>query len=244
MSHVKRRALSACVFDLGNTLVNDTRITKAAVAEMGNWLYSKAWIESPEIFVNTYLRFNYSSNRPFYSHTLGELEFFEQTFRALSVEAISPRKALEKYKEIVIGKFHADPDMVEAFNLLRENGIRLALLSNEPTARVDAYIEQTDLSHFFDTIIVSEAICLEKPDPLIFQEVLNRLDTTGENTAMFGDNDIADGACTQLGIFFVLVTAYRNKDWIWEDGSGFKPGYVMKKISRKEIQMFLDSIKA
>lgn len=242
MSIVKKKVISACVFDLGNTLVNDTRLTEAAVAEMGNWLYSKAYIESPVVFVNTYLGFNYSTNRPFYSHTLGELEFFEKTFTALSVESISPRRALEKYKETVIAKFHPDPDVVEALQYLRDNGIRLALLSNERLARVEAYMEKTDLSHCFDTIIVSEAVGMEKPDPRIFQEVLYRLDATGEETVMFGDNDVADGACTQLGIFFVLVTAYRNEDWIWENGSGIKPGYIMKNISQKEIQFFLDFV--
>jgi putative hydrolase of the HAD superfamily len=243
MSIVKKRVISACAFDLGNTLVNDTRLTEIAVAEMGNWLYAEALIKSPKAFVNTYLRFNYNTNRPFYSHTFGELEFFEKTFTVLSIESISPRRALEKYKETVIAKFHPDQDVVEALQCLRENGIRLALLSNERLARVDAYMEKTGLSHFFDTIIVSEAVGMEKPDPRIFQEVLSRLDATGEETVMFGDNDVADGACTQLGIFFVLVTAYRNKDWIWENGNGIKPGYIMKKISQTEIQLFLDCVK-
>jgi HAD superfamily hydrolase (TIGR01549 family) len=243
MLHTEKRPIKACVFDLGNTLVNDTQLTKAASAEMGNWLCANGWIKSPEVFATAYQRFNYSTNRPFISHTFGEPDFFEQTFKTLSVDAVSPRDALEKYREILIEKVHPDADVVEAFRVLKENCIRLALLSNERVKRVDAYMEKTDLSHFFDTIIVSEEIGVEKPDPRIFREVLNRLEVEGEETIMFGDNEVADGACSRLGIFFVLVTAFKNKDWIWEEGSPFKPDYVMEKISRKEMQKFLDAVR-
>jgi len=244
MPAAKKRPITACVFDLGNTLVNDTHLTVAASTEMGNWLCANAGVESPEVFATTYRRFNYRTNRPFISHTFGEPEFFEQTFKALAVDAVSPRDALEKYREILIGKFHPDPDVVEALQILKENGIRLALLSNERVKRVDAYMEKTDLARFFDTIIVSEKIGVEKPDPRIFREVLNRLEVRGEETIMFGDNEVADGACSRLGIFFVLVTAFKNKAWIWEEGSPFTPDYVMKKISRREIQTFLDAVRA
>ena len=243
MSAAKKRRINACVFDLGNTLVNDTRLTKAATAEMGDWLCANAWVESPEVFATTYQGINYRTNRPFISHTFGEPEFFEQTFKALSVDAVSPRDALKKYREILIQNFHPDKDVVEAFRVLKENGIRLALLSNERVGRVDAYMKKTDLSRFFDTIIVSEAIGVEKPDPRIFREALNRLEVKAEETIMFGDNEVADGACSRLGILFVLVTAYKNKDWIWEKGSPFKPDYVMGKISRNEMQAFLDAVR-
>jgi putative hydrolase of the HAD superfamily len=244
MPATKKRPLKACVFDLGNTLVNDTQLTVTASFEMGNWLCANAGVESPEAFATTYRRFNYRTNRPFISHTFGEPEFFEQTFKALAVDAIAPRDALEKYREILIGKFLPDADVVEAFEVLKENGIRLALLSNERVKRVDAYMEKTDLARFFDTIIVSEEIGVEKPDPRIFREVLNRLEVKGEETIMFGDNEVADGACLRLGIFFVLVTAFKNKDWIWEQGSPFKPDYVMEKISRQQMQTFLDAVRA
>ena len=59
---------------------------------------------------------------------------------------------------------------------------------------------------------------------------------------MFGDNDISDGAGKELGIFFVLVTTYRNKGWVWEKGANYKPDYMMQRISRKSIKVLLDKI--
>jgi FMN phosphatase YigB (HAD superfamily) len=82
---------------------------------------------------------------------------------------------------------------------------------------------------------------IEKPDLRIFQEALNRLNLKGEEMVMFGDNEIADGASKKLGIFFVLVTGYMNKGWIWEKGNSYPPDYVMEKITKKNMEMFLNT---
>lgn len=242
MSDIEKRPVKACVFDLGNTLVNDTRLANATATEMGEWLSVNAGGPSVKLFVSTFQRINYGTNKPFISHTFGELEFFERTFRELSIDTISARTALAKYRQLLVDKFHPDSQVVDAFRFLKKKNIRIALLSNERIARVDAYLEKTDLAQFFDTIIVSEAIGAEKPDLRIFQEALNRLNIESDEMIMFGDNEIADGACVQLGIFFVLVTAYKNKNWVWEKGNPFKPDYVMDKINREHMRAFLDRV--
>jgi len=234
--------LKACAFDLGNTLINDTQLSRDAIVDMGDWLLRNAFIQSKEAFTTTYEKINHSTKKPFISHTFGEIDFFEKTFKELALRGLSAEAALEKYRAILLEKIQPDPDIVNAFHLLRQKNIRIALLSNERACRVDAYMEKTDLSRFFDTIIVSERIGVEKPDPRMFQEVLSRLNITGKEMVMFGDNEIADGACKRLGIFFVLVTAYKNKGWIWEEGSPYPPDHVMKKITPKEMEAFLDTL--
>lgn len=236
------RQPKACAFDLGNTLINDTQLSKDAIVDMGDWLLRKAFIQSKDAFTTTYEKINHGTKKPFISHTFGEIDFFEKTFKELAVRGLSAEAALEKYRAILLEKIQPDPDIVNAFHLLRQKGIRIALLSNERACRVDAYMEKTDLARFFDTIIVSERIGFEKPDPRMFQEALSRLSLTGKEMVMFGDNEIADGACKQLGIFFVLVTAYKNKGWIWEEGSPYPPDHVMKKITPKEMEAFLDTL--
>jgi len=233
------RQIKVFAFDLGNTLINDTQLAKEATVDMGDWLFRKSYIQCREAFCTTYEKINHGTREPFISHTFGEIDFFERAFTELSVKGISPEAALKKYREILLGKIRRDPDIVNAFHLLQQKQIRIALLSNERGLRVDAFMEKTDMSHFFDAIIVSERIGIEKPDPRIFQEALSRLHITGEEMVMFGDNEIADGACKKLGICFVLVTAYKNKGWIWEEGSPYPPDYIMKKITPEEMEAFL-----
>jgi putative hydrolase of the HAD superfamily len=234
-----KRTIRACVFDLGNTLINDSLLSRNATEEISRWLQERALIRSQEDFLTTFRRINYGTNKPFISHTFGEAEFFQKTFAELGVKAISAEKALETYRNLLMARMEPDPGIAETFMFLRDKGIRIALLSNERTIRVDAYLEKTKLRPFFDAIVVSESIGIEKPDHRIFQEVLTRLDVRGEEVAMFGDNQIADGAGKALGFLFVLVTAYLNHDWVWEEGQPYRPDHVMGKITPAEMAEFL-----
>ena len=237
-----KRPIKACAFDLGNTLINDTQLAGEATRDMSDWLLNKSFIQSRRIFRSTYERINHGTRRPFISHTFSELEFFEKTFAELAVNAISPEAALNKYREILMQKIHPDKDVMDTLQLLRQKNIRTALLSNESVARVEAYLDKTNMRDFFDTIIVSEGIGIEKPDLRFFQEALKRLDTNSEETVMFGDNEIADGASKKLGIYFVLVKAYMTKDWIWEKGNPYTPDYIMEKITKENMAAFLNTV--
>jgi HAD superfamily hydrolase (TIGR01549 family) len=192
MSSTKKRSIKACAFDLGNTLINDTQLAKAATVDMGQWLFDKSLIRSKEAFIATFESVNHNNEKPFISHTFGELEFFKETFEKLAINAISAQDALKKYRTILMQKIQPDKDIVAALQFLKKKNMRLALLSNESVERVDAYLEKTNLRHFFDAIVVSARIGIEKPDLRFFQEALNQLNIQGEEMAMFGDNAIAD----------------------------------------------------
>ena len=240
----EKRPIKACAFDLGNTLINDTQLAREATLDISEWLFNKSFIQSGEAFRSTYERINHGTRRPFISHTFGELEFFEKTIAELAVNAISAEAALNKYREILMQKIHPDKDILDTLQFLKQENIRIALLSNESVARVDAYLDKTNMRAFFDTVIVSEGIGIEKPDLRFFQEVLNRLDIKSEEMVMFGDNEIADGASKKLSIYFVLVKAYMTKDWIWEKGDPCTPDYIMENITKENMAAFLNTVRS
>jgi len=241
MALTEMKSVNVFGFDLGNTLVNDTKLFNDAAMDMGDWLLKNAHVQFKEAFLTTYTRINHGTKKPFISHTFGELEFFEKTFDELAVTTISAATSLKKYREILMEKILPDKDIMDAFRLIKERNMRIALMSNESSCRVDAYLEKTKLAPFFDAIIVSERIGVEKPDPRFFEKALHQLNIEGDQMVMFGDNEIADGAGKQLGIFFVLVTAYKNKDWIWEDGNPYQPDHVLEKITQKDMAKFLQT---
>jgi len=199
MASSTKRTIKACVFDLGNTLINDSLLSKNAAEDMARWLQKRELISSPEDFLTTFRRINYGTNKPFISHTFGEAEFFQKTFDELGVKAISAEEALKTYRNLLMARMEPDLGIAETFTFLRNKDIRIALLSNESTIRVDTYLEKMKLGPFFDAVVVSESIGVEKPDHRIFQEVLTRLDVRGDEAAMFGDNRIADGASKKWG---------------------------------------------
>jgi FMN phosphatase YigB (HAD superfamily) len=229
-------------FDLGNTLINDTKLSKDTTIDMGDWLFENTHVPSKEAFLTTYTRINHGTKKPFISHTFGELEFFEKTFDELTVTTISASASLKKYRQILMDKIHPDKNIVDAFRLIKERDMRIALMSNERSCRVEAYLEKTNLTPFFDVIIVSERIGVEKPDLGFFEEALHQLKIEGDQMVMFGDNEVADGACKQLGISFTLVTAYKDRGWIWEDGNPYQPDHVIDKITKTNMVKFLQMI--
>ena len=242
MPHTKVKSVKVFGFDLGNTLINDTKLSKDAALEMGDWLFENAHVPSKEAFLATYTSINHGTKKPFISHTFGELDFFEKTFDELSVTTISASASLKKYRQVLMEKIQPDKDIVNAFQLIKERNIRIALMSNERSCRVEAYLEKTNLAPFFDAIIVSERIGVEKPDLGFFQKALHQLNIEGDQMVMFGDNEVADGACKQLGISFTLVTAYKDRGWIWEDGNPYQPDHVIDKITKKNMAKFLQMV--
>jgi putative hydrolase of the HAD superfamily len=232
--------LRACAFDLGNTLVPDTTLYQAALREFSSALEGRGLIGSAERFAEVYTAVNRRTNTPFVSHTYGEPAFFEETLRELAIDSIGSAAALEEYRGVLMARMEVAPAAIAAIDLLRDRGLRVALLSNESTARVDAFFEKTGLRGRFDEVLVSQAVGCEKPDPRIFQEALRRLAVEPEELAMFGDNAVADGACRELGILFALVTQYRKKDWAWEEGRAHRPDYVLDRIDPSSIASFLE----
>jgi len=104
--------LRACAFDLGNTLLDDTRLLKQAVADMGSWLEAESYMPCGRDFETVYLRANQRDNRPFISHTYGEVEFFRESFRELGLAGISPERALAQYRKLLDERLSLEPGVV------------------------------------------------------------------------------------------------------------------------------------
>jgi HAD superfamily hydrolase (TIGR01509 family) len=231
--------LKACAFDLGNTLSDDMALLEGALGDVAAWLAEGGAIRDPAAFAAAYREINRDDFRPFISHTFGEPEFFREAFARVGVRGVTPAEALGRYRARVLERTRVDPGLPDALDFLASRGLRLAILSNERTERVEAFLGRTGLSARFDAVVVSEAVGVEKPDERIFRIALQRLGTAAAETAMFGDNDVADGACRLVGMPFVLVTQYRNKEWRWETGDAHAPDYVMERITRPHLEAFL-----
>lgn len=230
--------LRLCAFDLGNTLVNDSLLFHGAVRDISEWLVSRGAVQNPEEFRKVYDEINRQTFLPFISHTYGELMFFEKAFSWLGTNTVSAEEALLQYRRFLLDRTHLSPVLIDGLNYLRSRGLRLCVISNERTVRVTDFLKKTGLDPMFDGVFVSEEVGVEKPDERIFRLALDSFSLTGEEALMFGDNEIADGGCRSLGMFFVLVTEYKNRHWVWEGGSSHPPDYVMDRISRESLQKF------
>lgn len=234
--------IKGCAFDVGNTLINDTRLVQDTLEDIAHWLTRKGIIKQKKPFITTYNKINKFTFKPFISHTFSEEEFFQRTFEKLGIKNISSKEVLKEYQQVLVNRMKPDNDVIEALNFLRGKGIKIALLTNERVDKIEAFIRKTGLVNLLDSVVISEQVGMEKPNPAIFIEVSKRLGVKCEEIVMFGDSAIADGGAKQLGMKFVLVTAYKTPEWQWESGPKIQPDYVMKKIKMKEMEKCLEAM--
>jgi putative hydrolase of the HAD superfamily len=67
------------------------------------------------------------------------------------------------------------------------DGYRLALLTNGPPDIQQHKIDGTGLRDCFESVFISGELGVAKPDPAVFELVLERLDATAASTVMIGD---------------------------------------------------------
>lgn len=75
---------------------------------------------------------------------------------------------------------------------LREIGYKLGIVSNGGSLIQQNKIDQLNLQSYVDLILISEEVCCEKPEPIIFEKALNDLGVEAKETIFVGDNPIND----------------------------------------------------
>ncbi len=241
---VEFQPVLACAFDLGNTLSNDSALNEVSIGEMASFLVKNGFLSSPADFVGVYRESQEQKMPPFTSRTFGEREFFQETFGKLGIHGITAEAGLARFREIVTRHMDYAGETREALVMVRSRGYKLALISNERTVRVDAFLDKTQSRELFDAILVSEAVGIEKPDLEIFRLACDRLGVDPGGLLMFGDNDIADGACKRLGSRYARVAAFHNTRWYWESGSSYEPDHVVSRVAPGPVGELLDSLEA
>ncbi|MCG6956409.1 MAG: HAD-IA family hydrolase [Gemmatimonadetes bacterium] len=79
-----------------------------------------------------------------------------------------------------------EPDTPGALQSLLDGGYRLAVVSNAD-GRVEGVLEDVGLRRYFEFVVDSEVVGVEKPDPRIFLEASSRLGLEAEACLYVGD---------------------------------------------------------
>ena len=135
----------------------------------------------------------------------------EQTLLDIGSElgvAVNPdtvrRVCAQRAQEKAVVFERIDADLVAMIRSLRDDGIRLAVLSNGLAEDLSPW-PQSRLAGLFDVEMFSFAVGLAKPDAAIYLEAVRRLGVTTSDAVFIGDGgDDELGGATRAG-----VQAYR-----------------------------------
>lgn len=112
----------------------------------------------------------------------------------------------DRYVEVSPYQTNLFPHTIETLNELKSNNYVLHIITNGFKEVQFVKLKNSQLIAFFDDILCSEEVGVNKPDPLVFKSALQRTKATAEESIMIGDDFEADilGAekCGIRGVLF------------------------------------------
>jgi HAD superfamily hydrolase (TIGR01662 family) len=118
----------------------------------------------------------------------------------------------------------------EVLEAIRKEGYRIGMIANGDSAGIRNIIEATGLQDYFDIIVISEEVGIEKPYQRIFEVALAKLGVKAENAVMVGNKIDADilGAnrAGMKSVWFRWNTRYGDTI----DSSQEKPDFTINSL--------------
>jgi phosphoglycolate phosphatase len=151
-------------------------------------------------------------HRAFIEHTVGKgsEHLIRSTLAHVGGNAAVFDAAWARYQHhyLRINGDHAGvyPGVIEGLQALRRRGLKLACLTNKPTAFAKPLLQKKGLDVFFDEVFGGDAFERKKPDPLPLLKTCEALGTPPARTLMVGDSSNDARAARAAGCPVVLVS--------------------------------------
>lgn len=195
--------LRGAIFDLGSTLLSNEynnrwselrpSMIAALVAELRAQGLSLDERQFAAAFTRTFAEFDTQRQTHFKEITT---EFvLRATFEALglTLNGLDLSRTLAAYFAPSEALWKPMPHVYETIAALRGRGLKLAIVSNAAdNANVQRLINQHRLRPHFDPILVSAAVGVRKPNPMIFEPVFKAWKVPPAQVVMIGDTLGAD----------------------------------------------------
>ncbi len=231
--------LKAVFLDVGNTLVRESpsrfEIYAGAASSRGVDVSSKAMLSlMREAHAELPLRIDgaYRYSDPWFAAYIRRIFIDKLALPAREANAIQ-KELFAAFEDPAT--FHLYPGAIELFEGIRGLGLGLGIISNW-SARLPRVLSGLGIEGCFDFVLCSAIEEMEKPQPEIFREALERAGVAPRNALHAGDHPEKDVAAAEsVGIEGVLVDHVRR----YEDeptGTSFRAiglPDLMVYISRK-----------
>jgi len=217
----------AVIFDLDNTLLNFNSgerqailgaLSACSISIMG--IGESRFLETFETFNSKY--WHQSSRLP-----PGELiaRSYQDTFSELGMRAVSCEELSRHYWHIFNHTGDLEENAYQVLSLL-SGKYRLAVLTNGLKSSQSPRMKAAGIEHFFEAVVVSEAVGYAKPAPQIFHYILRALNLAASDVLYIGDSLKHDyEGAKQVGIDFCYYN--RNRESLPEE---VQPAFIAEDL--------------
>ena len=180
--------IEVILFDVGGTLIHvDRRFVIKRLNELGVAANEDDFLRAHAVGVREVSRIMRSSEpgtdatrwQAYCATLLRELRVGDDAALGM-IETIAKRHNEGKLWSLI------EPGTAETLQQLKSEGYRLGVVSNSD-GRIKQFLDNAKLSSFFDVVVDSGAVGIEKPDPGIFQIACQRMRAAPDTTMYVGD---------------------------------------------------------
>ncbi len=182
-----RADIQAVVFDLDETLLDRRRSFERFARDQWERLAHFLQAVSQEQYVQTLIerdRDGYGPRKELFTGTIGQFKLSSGLAETL----------LNDYRTGFPSACLLFPDAAQTLSCLRASGLKLGLITNGSVRMQTSKLECLALSPMFDTILISDAEGISKPDRQIFRRALERLHVNPAQAVFVGDHPEVDVA--------------------------------------------------
>ena len=122
------------------------------------------------------------------------------------------------------------PGVIEALDRFAASGLKLACVTNKPTAFTRPLLAKLSLARYFDVVYGGDAFARRKPDPTPLIEACATLGTEPARTLMIGDSAVDAQAARSAGCPLALVRY------------GFNHAQAMEKLGADQLLDRIDEL--
>jgi putative hydrolase of the HAD superfamily len=177
--------IQAVLFDLDGTLLDRRRSFERFVWDQWDRFGHVLGAVDRERYVQTLIERDRDGYAPRTELFTGMLEEFD-------LPSSSAETLLSDYRAGFPSACLLFPDAAQTLLSLRASGLRLGLITNGSLRMQSRKLECLALSPMFDTVLISDAEGVSKPDRQIFRRALERLNTSPAHALFVGDHPEVD----------------------------------------------------
>ncbi|MGH7071340.1 MAG: haloacid dehalogenase type II [Acetobacteraceae bacterium] len=196
--------IRACVFDAYGTLFDFAAAAASCGDVLGEHAAALTALWRDKQLQYTWLRSMQHRHADFWQVTGDSLDYALET---LGIARPGLRQRLmELYRTLSVF-----PEVPETLRVLRAAGLKTAILSNGSPAMLASAVEGNKLGALLDAVVSVEEVGVFKPDPRVYQRVLERLGVTAAEVSFQSSNSWDAYAASAFGMRAVWCNRYGQK---------------------------------
>jgi len=235
----------AIVLDQGNTLILDPfqPVLQRKLEEFTRLLRGHGIMIGAERLVEEWTKANKRIDYPYIGHFFQEEPIVQDALEGLGVApdvaALLGLELLGAYRTGLKESIASDPrtqQVKETLGKLRERGKRLGVFSNDRKAGLSMTLRCMGIHAYFEYIETSESIGIEKPDPRVFEHIIDWFRLPPNSITYVGDDPIRDiDAAKRKNLKAVLYSVdpkLYNENWRdYKAPMEFKPDAIITSFA-------------